>query len=125
MINNVTLTGRLVRDPEMKYTPSGAAVTNFTIAVQRNFTNSEGEREADFISCVAWRSTAETIANYLSKGSLAGFVGSIQTRSYEHEEKGTVWVTEVVVERMTFLESKGEEEKPKGKPQKKPYNKKK
>jgi single-strand DNA-binding protein len=123
MINSVVLTGRLARDPEIRVTPSGVSVTSFTVAVQRSFTNAEGEREADFINCVAWRQTAETIANHLTKGSLAGFEGELQTRSYEHEEKGTVWVTEVVVNRMHFLESKGEEKQTK-KPVKKPYKKK-
>ena len=71
MINRVVLVGRLTKDPELKYTQSGIAVTRFTLAVNRAFSNQQGEREADFISCVAWRKQAENIANYLRKGSLA------------------------------------------------------
>jgi single-strand DNA-binding protein len=117
MINNVVITGRLVADPELRYTPNGVAVANFTVAVNRSFVNAEGEREADFINCVAWKGTAETIANHLNKGTLAGYQGALQTRSYENSEGQRVWVTEVVVSSMTFLESKKEQEKtpaPKG-----------
>lgn len=106
MINNVTLVGRLTRDPELRYTGNGTAVVSFTIAADRPFTNSQGEREADFINCVAWRRTAEVISNYTRKGSLVGATGRIQTRSYENNEGRTIYVTEVVVENFKMLESK-------------------
>lgn len=106
MINNTVLTGRLVQDPELKYTGSGVAVISFRLAVNRNFTNANGEREADFINCQAWRGTAEVIANNLNKGSLIGVEGRIQTRNYQDNDNKTVYITEVVVDNVTFLESK-------------------
>lgn len=108
MINNVVLTGRLVKDPELRYTPSGDPVANFTLAVQQNF-ESNGERKADFINCVIWRKAAETLANHTKKGSLIGVEGRIGTRAYENQEGKIVWVTEVIADRFTFLESKKEE----------------
>lgn len=104
MMNRVVLVGRLTRDPELRYTPSGVAVANFTLAVNRNFTNQQGEREADFINCVVWRRPAENVANYLKKGSLAGVDGRIQTRNYEAQDGRRVYVTEVVAESVQFLE---------------------
>ena len=106
MINNVTLVGRLTRDAELRYTGSGNAVTSFTIAIDRPFKNNQGNRDADFINCVAWRRTAETVANFTKKGSLVGVTGRIQTRSYENNEGRTVYVTEVVVENFQMLEPK-------------------
>lgn len=106
MINNVTLVGRLTRDPELRYTPSGVAVTKFTLAVNRNFSNQNGEREADFINIVTWRKQAENCANYIKKGSLVGIVGRIQTGKYENNEGRTVYTTDVVAENVQFLESK-------------------
>lgn len=104
MINRVVLVGRLTRDPELRYTPSGVPVANFTLAVNRTFTNQQGEREADFINCVVWRRPAENVANYLKKGSLAGVDGRIQTRSYEGQDGKRVYVTEVVADSVQFLE---------------------
>lgn len=106
MINNVTIVGRLTRDAELRYTGSGNAVTSFTIAADRPFKNNQGNRDADFINCVAWRRTAETITNFTKKGSLVGVTGRIQTRSYENNEGRTVFVTEVVVENFQMLEPK-------------------
>ena len=106
MINRIVLVGRLTRDPELRYTPSGVAVTTFTLAVNRTFTNPNGEREADFINCVAWRKTAENVASYLKKGSLVGIDGRIQTRNYEGQDGKRVYVTEVVADTVQFLESK-------------------
>ena len=108
MINNTVLTGRLVQDPELKYTGSGVAVISFRLAVNRNFTNANGEREADFINCQAWRGTAEVIANNLNKGSLIGVEGRIQTRNYQDNDNKTVYITEVVVDTVTFLEPRAE-----------------
>lgn len=104
MINRVVLVGRLTRDPELRYTPNGVAVTSFTLAVNRTFTNQQGEREADFINCIVWRKQAENVANYLRKGSLAGVEGRIQTRSYDNNEGRRVYVTEVVCDSVQFLE---------------------
>jgi single-strand binding protein len=106
MINRVVLVGRLTRDPELRYTPSGVAVTRFTLAVNRPFTNQTGEREADFINCVAWRKQAENVANFLKKGSLAGVDGRLQTRSYDAQDGKRVYVTEVVADSVQFLEPK-------------------
>lgn len=107
-MNKVILIGRLARDPEMRTTPSGVATTSFTIAVQRNYANAQGDREADFISCVAWRKQAENIAKYCSKGSQVAVEGRIQTRNYDDPNvpNRKVYVTEVVVDSVTFLESK-------------------
>ena len=104
-MNNVNLIGRLTRDADLKYTPSGIAVARFTLAVQRSYFNSQNEREVDFISCVAWRKVAENLANYTMKGSLVGLTGRIQTRNYENSEGKKVYVTEIVAESVQFLSS--------------------
>lgn len=106
MINNVVLVGRLTKDPDMRYTANGTAVSTFTLAVNRNFTNQSGNREADFINCVIWRKQAETLANYARKGTLLGVTGRIQTRSYENQQGQLVYVTEVVAESFQLLESR-------------------
>ncbi|MBF7114497.1 single-stranded DNA-binding protein [Pediococcus pentosaceus] len=106
MINRTVLVGRLTRDPELKYTNSGRAVASFNIAVNRQFTNSQGEREADFINCVIWNKTAENFCNFTHKGSLVGIDGRIQTRSYDNQQGTRVYVTEVVAENFSLLESK-------------------
>lgn len=106
MINRTVLVGRLTRDPELKYTTSGRAVASFNIAVNRQFTNSQGEREADFINCVIWNKTAENFCNFTRKGSLVGIDGRIQTRSYENQQGTRIYVTEVVAENFSLLESK-------------------
>lgn len=107
MLNRVILIGRLTRDPELRYTPSGVAVTQFTLAIDRPFTNQQGEREADFIQIVTWRKLAETCANYLAKGRLTAVEGRIQTRNYENNEGRRVYVTEIVADNVRFLESAG------------------
>lgn len=106
MLNRVVLVGRLTRDPDLRYTPSGVAVANFNIAVNRPFTNQQGEREADFINGVVWRRQAENLANYMKKGNLIGVDGRVQTRNYEGQDGKTVYVTEIVAESIQFLESK-------------------
>lgn len=106
MLNRVILTGRLAKDPILRYTPNGKAVAVFTLAVNRTFTNQQGNREADFINCVAWRNQAENVANFLKKGSLVGVDGRLQTRSYDNQEGQRVFVTEVQAERVQFLETK-------------------
>ena len=107
MINRVILVGRLTKDPELRYTPSGVAVANFTIAVNRPFSNQQGEKEADFIQVVVWRRQAENTANYVAKGSLVGIDGRLQTRSYDNNEGRRVYITEVVADSVQFLEPKG------------------
>lgn len=106
MINNVVLVGRLARDPELRYTPSNIAVATFSLAVNRNFKNQAGDREADFISCIMWRQQAENFANWLKKGALVGITGRIQTRSYDNQQGQRVYVTEVVAESFQTLEKK-------------------
>ncbi|WP_337019438.1 single-stranded DNA-binding protein [Oceanobacillus massiliensis] len=107
MLNRVVLVGRLTKDPDLRYTPNGVAVANFTVAVNRPFSNQQGNREADFINCVVWRKPAENLANYMKKGSLIGVDGRIQTRTFEGQDGKTVYVTEVVADSVQFLESKG------------------
>ncbi|EAF5658057.1 single-stranded DNA-binding protein [Listeria innocua] len=104
MMNRVVLVGRLTKDPELRYTPAGVAVATFTLAVNRTFTNQQGEREADFINCVVWRKPAENVANFLKKGSMAGVDGRVQTRNYEGNDGKRVYVTEIVAESVQFLE---------------------
>lgn len=106
MINNTVLVGRLTKDPDIRYTQSGVAVVSFTLAVDRRFKNQQGERETDFIMCVAWRKTAEIIGQYCHKGSQIGVEGSIQTRNYENQQGQRIYVTEVNVENITLLDSK-------------------
>ena len=104
MMNRVVLVGRLTKDPELRYTPNGVPVATFTLAVNRSFTNQQGEREADFINCVVWRKPAENVANFLKKGSLAGVDGRVQTRNYEGQDGKRVYVTEILAESVQFLE---------------------
>lgn len=105
-MNKVILIGRLARDPEMRTTGGGTAVTRFTLAVSRNFTNQNGEREADFISCVAWRRQAENIAKYCTKGSQVAVEGRIQTGSYDGQDGTKRYTTDIVADNVTFLGSR-------------------
>ncbi|AMY05810.1 single-stranded DNA-binding protein [Staphylococcus condimenti] len=111
MLNRVVLVGRLTRDPEYRTTPSGVSVATFTLAVNRTFTNAQGEREADFINCVVFRKQAENVNNYLFKGSLAGVDGRLQSRSYENQEGRRIFVTEVVCDSVQFLEPKSQNQR--------------
>ncbi|PCF84623.1 single-stranded DNA-binding protein [Staphylococcus intermedius] len=106
MLNRTILVGRLTKDPDFRTTPSGVSVATFTLAVNRTFTNAQGEREADFINCVVFRKQAENVNNFLFKGSLAGVDGRLQSRSYENKEGNRVFVTEVVCDSVQFLEPK-------------------
>jgi single-strand DNA-binding protein len=108
MLNRTILIGRLTKDPELRYTPAGVAVCQFTLAVDRPFTK-DGEREADFIPVVTWRQLAETCANYLRKGRLTAVEGRIQVRNYENNEGKRVYVTEVIADNVRFLESSRQE----------------
>ena len=107
-MNKAILIGRLVRDPEMRTTPAGVATTSFTVAVSRTYANQNGEREADFINCVAWRKQAETIAKYFKKGSQIALEGRIQTRSYDAQDGSKRYVTEIIVDNFTFVGSRNE-----------------
>ena len=104
MLNRVILIGRLVRDPELRYTPSGAAVANFTVAVDRPFVTKQGTKETDFIDIVSWQKLAETVANNLGKGRLVAVEGRLQVRSYENQEGQRRKVSEVVAENVRFLD---------------------
>lgn len=106
MINRVVLVGRLTKDPEFRTTPSGLDVAMFTLAVNRNFKDKNGEQQADFINCVVFRKQAENVNKYLNKGSLAGVDGRLQSRSYENKEGQRIFVTEVVCDSVQFLEPK-------------------
>ena len=108
MLNRVILIGRLTRDPELKYTPNGTAVASFTLAVDRSFTNAQGERETDFVPIVVWQKQAENCANYLGKGSLAAVDGRMQVRNYDDKDGIRRWVTEVVADNVRFLDRRGE-----------------
>lgn len=106
MINRVVLIGRLTRDVNLQYTQSGTAVGQFNLAVNRQYTTKNGEREADFISCVIWRKAAENFEKFTHKGSLAGIEGRIQTRHYDNTEGRRIYVTEVVVDNFSLTEKK-------------------
>ena len=106
-MNKVFLIGRLTRDPELRYTGNNTAVATFSIAVNRNYANQQGEREADFINIVVWRKQAENVKNYLTQGSQVAIDGRIQTRSYDDQNGQKRYVTEVVADNVEFLGSKG------------------
>lgn len=106
-MNKVFLIGRLTRDPELRYTSSNIPTASFSIAVNRNFTNQNGEREADFINIVVWRKQAENVKNYLTKGSQVAIDGRIQTRTYDAQDGSKRYVTEVIADNVQFLDSKG------------------
>ncbi|HDG4313487.1 TPA: single-stranded DNA-binding protein [Staphylococcus aureus] len=112
MLNRTVLVGRLTKDPELRSTPNGVNVGTFTLAVNRTFTNAQGEREADFINVVVFKKQAEYVKNYLSKGSLAGVDGRLQTRSYDNKDGQRVFVTEVVADSVQFLEPKNNNQQP-------------
>ncbi|MGG0792608.1 single-stranded DNA-binding protein [Brevibacillus laterosporus] len=109
MLNRVILIGNLTRDPELRYTPNGVAVVTFTLAINRSYSGSNGEKETDFINIVAWRQLADLCANYLGKGKKAAVEGRLQSRSYDNKEGKKVYVTEVVADNVQFLSSQGSE----------------
>lgn len=104
MINTVVLVGRLTRAVDLRYTSNGTAYASFTVAVERNFKNQNGEKETDFINCAMWRKAAENFANFTHKGSQVGIEGRIQTRNYENQQGQKVYVTEVLAENFSLLE---------------------
>ena len=107
MLNTISYTGRLTKDVSLRYSPQGTAIASYTVAVNRPFTNQQGEREADFINTVQFKRGAENTANFCKKGDLVGVTGRLQTRNYQNNEGKTVWVTEVVAENVAFLETRG------------------
>ena len=117
MINRVVLVGRITRDPELRRTPQGDAVTSFTLAVNRNYTSRDGQQQADFINCVVWRKPAENVERYCSKGSLVGVEGRIQTRSYDNSQGQKVYVVEVICDSVQFLETRAARERAQSQPQ--------
>lgn len=110
MLNRIILIGRLTRDPELRYTPSGVPVASFTVAVDRPFTNQQGERETDFIDVVVWRKLADLCGQYLAKGRLVALEGRLQVRSYETQEGQRRRVAEVVADNVKFLD-KGKDDR--------------
>ena len=110
MINNTVLIGRVTKDIELKQTQANKSVTQFVLAVNRQFKNANGEREADFINIVAWGKTAELLAQYAHKGSQIGITGRIQTRNYENQQGQRVYITEVVAENFQMLESRNQQQ---------------
>lgn len=110
-MNKVEIIGRLTKDPEVKLTQNETAFCNFTVAVDRKFKDANGQRQADFINCVAWRQTAQFIQKYFHKGNRIGICGSIQTRSYDKDGK-TIFITEVLAEEAEFVETNKAETTP-------------
>lgn len=106
MLNKIILIGRLTKDPELRYTPNGTAVATFTLAVNRNRANQEGERETDFIPVIVWQKQAENCANYIGKGSLVAVDGRLQVRTFDGKDGQRRWVTEVVAESIRFLDKR-------------------
>lgn len=106
MLNKVILIGRFTRDPELRSTPQGTSTCSFSLAVDRNYQSAGGERQTDFINCVAWRQTAEFISKYFQKGNAICVEGSIQTRSWKDNDGNNRYATDVVVDRTYFVESK-------------------
>lgn len=105
-MNSVVLIGRLTKDVELRRTNTGKPVASFTIAINRNFTSQDGERQADFIPCVVWNKAAENTARYCSKGSLAGVDGRLQSRTYENQDGRRVTVVEVICDSVQFIDTK-------------------
>ena len=110
MINRVCLTGRITKDLDLKSTQGGHSVVSFTLAVDRRAKNEQGERESDFVRCVAWNQTAKVMSQYCRKGSLIGVDGRIQTRSYDDRNGQRVYITEAVVDHMSLLESRNSQQ---------------
>ena len=106
MLNRIELIGRLTRDPELRYVANGHAMAQFTIAVNRDFKNAAGEREADFVRCITWRKLAEQVGQYCAKGRLVAVEGRLQTRNYETPDGSRRTITEVVGDRVWFLDSR-------------------
>lgn len=111
MLNTVTLMGRLTANPELKKTPSDISVTTFAVAVDRDYVTKGEQRQADFIDVVAWRSTADFVAKYFTKGSMIAIVGALQTRSYEDKNGNKRKAVEVVASKVSFCGDKSQKAK--------------
>ena len=109
-MNKVVLVGRLTAKPELRYTPQNTAYTRFSVAVNRNFTNADGKRDADFINVVAWRKQAETISKYFDKGNLIALEGRLQTGSYDDKDGNKRYTVDVALDNFEFVESKAARE---------------
>lgn len=114
-MNNTTLIGRMTKEAELRFIGNGTATASFTLAVDRGFRDANGDKGTDFINCVVWRKQAEALANYTKKGSKLAVRGRIQVRNYDNSEGKKVYITEVVVEEFTFLDSKSDSSEPKQK----------
>jgi single-strand DNA-binding protein len=113
MLNRIQIIGRLTRDPELRYVSNGHPMAQFTLAVDRDFKNAAGDRDADFINCVAWRKLAEQVGQYCSRGRLVAVEGRLQTRAYETQDGSRRRVTEVIGDRVWFLDKpKAEVDRP-------------
>lgn len=110
MINRVVLVGHMTRDPELRRTAQGDAVTSFILAVNRNYTARDGQQQADFINCVIWRKPAENVERYCSKGSLVGIEGRIHTRSYDNNQGQKIYAVEVICDNIQFIDNRKKEE---------------
>ena len=108
-MNKVILIGRTTKDIELRYTASNVSVGNFSLAVTRSFKNANGEYESDFFNCIAFGKLAETLKNYVHKGDRLGVEGRLQSRNYQNEEGKKVYITEVIVENIEFLQAKKKE----------------
>lgn len=109
-MNKVIIIGRNTKDIELKATTSGTSVAEFSVAVNRSFKNANGERESDFFNCIAFSKLAETISRYVKKGDQVGIEGRLQTRNYTNKEGRKVYITEIIVENVEFLQTKKQEE---------------
>ncbi|MCY0880729.1 MAG: single-stranded DNA-binding protein [Firmicutes bacterium] len=114
MLNRIILIGRLTRDPELRYTPQGVPVASFSLAVDRPFTNQQGQKETDFIDCVAWRKLGETVANHLTKGRLVAVEGRLQIRSYDAQDGTKRKAAEVIADSVRFLDRPRDGQAPMG-----------
>lgn len=121
-MNKVCLTGRLTKDIELRYTQSNIEVTQFTLAVTRKYKNQNGEYDSDFINCIAYRNTAKLLNDYVKKGDLLGIEGHIQTRNYEDKDGKRIYVTEIIVENIDFLQSNNSSKSDSKKVEEKPKN---
>lgn len=121
-MNKVCLTGRLTKNIELRYTQSNIEVTQFTLAVTRKYKNQNGEYDSDFINCIAYRNTAKLLNDYVKKGDLLGIEGHIQTRNYEDKDGKRIYVTEIIVENIDFLQSNNSSKSDSKKVEEKPKN---
>jgi single-strand DNA-binding protein len=116
-MNKVILLGRLTRDPEVKTTQNQVELCSFTVAVDRSYKDANGEKQTDFISCIAWRQKAKLLGQYFEKGSRIGIIGNLQSRNYDDNDGKKVYVTEVLVDEIEFVDSKKDREEQREEPE--------